>query len=105
MHVGPPGDEEYQEEYPPVDSGFYSVYVPDDYDYGDYDEEWGTFRPDDEDWAAEYYRRQVPDFNIHYDLDQRKWICDCARFVRTGACLHSYRYRGEEIVPVSEEYL
>jgi hypothetical protein len=99
MHVGPPGDE-YEEEYPPADSGFYSIYQPDDYD-----EEWGTFSPDDGDLAAERYRRRVPDFHIYFDYEQRKWICDCARFVSQGACLHSYRYRGEEIVPVSEEYL
>jgi len=99
--TSPPGDD-YQEEYPPVDSGFYSVYAPDDYDY---DDEWGTFRPDDEDWEAEYYRRQVPAFNVRYDMETRRWLCDCARFVNQGACLHSYRYRGEEIVPVSEEYL
>ena len=97
----PPGDD-YQEEYPPADTGFYSVYVPDDYDY---DDEWGTFNPDDEDWAAERYRTQVPQFNVSYDLATRRWICDCARFLRQGACLHSYKFRGEEIVRADERYL
>lgn len=95
----PPGDD-YEEEYPPVDTGFYSVYVPDDYD-----EEWGTFNPDDEDWAAERYRRQVPAFNVRYDLETRRWLCDCTRFIRQGACLHSYKFRGEEVVRADERYL
>jgi hypothetical protein len=105
VQYDPPGDDEWQEEYPPADSGFRSIYAPDDYDYSDYDEEWGTFNPDDEDWQAEQYRRLVSDFNIYYDMATRRWICDCARYVRQGACLHSYKYRGEEIVPVSERYL
>lgn len=97
--MGPP-EGNYEEEYPPVDTGFYSVYSPDDYD-----EEWGTFNPDDEDWAAERYRQRVPDFNCRYDYETHRWVCDCERFVVTGKCLHSYRYRGMENVPVSEEYL
>jgi hypothetical protein len=89
--------EEWEEVPVPADL---SPYTPDFYD-----EEWGTFNPDDEDWQAEEYRRLVPDFNIYYDREQRRWICDCARYLAKGACLHSYKYRGEEIVAVNEEYL
>ena len=34
-----PPEDEYSEEYPPVDSGFRSIFLNDD----DYDEEWGTW--------------------------------------------------------------
>lgn len=79
-----------------------SVYPPDDYD-----PEWGPddYAPDDEDYAAEEYRRQVPTFNCRYDWETRIWVCDCKRYQMYGACLHSYRYRGETVVKVSEEYL
>lgn len=104
MIAGPPGGE-YEEEYPPVDSGFYSVYAPDDYDYSEYDDEWGTFRPDDGSWDIEHYRNRMPDFDCHYDLQQHRWVCDCAQFLRDDHCKHSYSYRGMVNVPVSEEYL
>lgn len=82
----------------------YTVYV---YNDDDYDPEWGpeNYAPDDEDYAAEQYRRHVPVFDCHYDYATRTWVCDCARYVMYGSCLHSYRYRGETVVKVSEEYL
>jgi hypothetical protein len=102
MQIDPPGENEYDEEDPSADLLYYGAYV---YTPGDYDEEWGTFNPDDEDWEAEYYRRLVPDFDCHYDLETRRWVCDCVRFTAKGRCPHSDKFRGEEIVPVSEEFL
>jgi hypothetical protein len=66
---------------------------------------WGDDEIDDEE-TLDYIHAIFRNMHVpRYDWEVGGWVCSCANFRVHGKCQHVFRFRPQEDLPVSPEYL